>query len=173
MRRRGRLVLLALLVLLPSCAVHGLNFKQDKRLAIISPKDRAKVRLPVTIRWTVHDFTVTGRNGEARNDAGYFGVYVDREPQPPGETQFSLVKDLPDCRRDRKICDNADYLAQADINSVTTGEFTVAQLPAPPTDAAKRREFHSVTIAFLNGRGERVGESAYRLQFEVDRSGTS
>jgi len=170
--RRWRAIVLLLALLFPACAVHGLNFRQDKRLTIITPKDRAKVRLPVTIQWTLYDFRITGPDSEDRRDAGYFGVYVDRAPQPPGETQVSLVKDDPPCRRQPSSCETADYLNQANIFAVTTTTFTIDQLPAPPTNAVKRRELHEMTIVFLNGRGERIGESAYRLQFEVDRSGT-
>ena len=45
----------------------------------------------------------------------------------------------------------------------------IERLPLPSGDAQRRREFHDVTIVLLNGRGERIGESAFVRQFEVDR----
>lgn len=171
MRRRGHLVVLACFLLLPACAVHGLNFKQDKRLEITAPKDRAKVHLPFTIRWRVHDFRVTGRTDDTRSDRGYFGVYVDRAPQPPNESQESLLRNDFRCRVQHQC--TQEMLDQADIHATTAREFAISSLPAPPTNAAKRRELHDVTIVLLDGRGERIGESAFRLQIEIDRSGTA
>jgi hypothetical protein len=37
----------------------------------------------------------------------------------------------------------------------------------PTGAAAQRRDLHEVTIALLDGRGERIGESAFTVQFEV------
>ena len=167
---RGRVALVvALLFLLPSCGVNGLNFEQDERLTITAPADRAEVRLPLTMTWDVTDFEVTGRDGATRDDAGYFGVYVDRAPQPPRKTQAWLVRDDPGCRQTPGCPDEA-YLAQAHIYSTEERSFTIDRLAQPSSDAPRRREFHEVTIVLLNGRGERIGESAFVRQFEVDRT---
>ena len=69
-------------------------------MSFVTPGDRAEVRLPVTIEWTVSDFDVTGPDGSARRDAGSFGVYIDRTPQPPGEKQEWLVRNDQMCKND-------------------------------------------------------------------------
>jgi hypothetical protein len=159
---------MAVLLALPACGTSGLNFREDKRLTIMSPRDRAKVRLPVTVTWRVRDFDVSGRDGQRRPDSGYFGIYVDRAPQPPQRTQAWLVRDDPNCPN-VKSCSTESYLAQLSVYSTSEQRFTIDRLPAPTTNAPRRRELHDVTIVLLNGRGERIGESAFTLQFEVDR----
>jgi len=161
-------VALILLFLVPSCGVRGLNFVADDRLEITAPEDRAEVQLPVTVQWTVRDFKVTGRDGRRTPDAGYFGVFVDRAPQPPDRTLEWIVREDESCRSD-PACPNEDFLAQLNIHSTSATSFTIDRLPPPPTEAVRRREFHDVTIVLLNGRGERIGESAFTLQLEVDR----
>ena len=156
-------------VLASGCGVSGLNFKDDKRLSFVTPGDRAEVRLPVTIEWTVSDFDVTGPDGSARRDAGSFGVYIDRTPQPPGEKQEWLVRNDQMCKNDPSVCSNTDFLAQRDVHTTTETSFMIERLPLPSGNAQRRREFHDVTIVLLNGRGERIGESAFVRQFEVDR----
>ncbi len=169
----GRVALVvALLFVLPSCGVSGLNFEQDERLTITAPDDRAEIRLPFTVTWDVTDFEVTGPDGAGRDDAGYFGVYVDRAPQPPGKTQAWIVRDDPDCRQ-RPSCPDEAYLAQAHIYSTQERTFTTDRLPQPSSDAPRRREFHEVTIVLLDGRGQRIGESAFIREFEVKRDDES
>ena len=169
MIRGPRLALVVvLLAALPGCGVRGLNFQEDDRLTIVAPEDRAEVRLPVTVRWTVRDFRVTGRDGSRQPDTGYFGVFVDREPQPPERTLEWLVRDDEQCRSD-PACPNETFLADLNIHSTTDTSFTIDRLPLPDADAVERREIHDVTIVLLNGRGERIGESAFILQFQVDR----
>jgi hypothetical protein len=167
--RTARAAALVAVLGLSSCGVQGLNFRQDERLVITAPEDRAKVTLPVTVSWRVHDFTVTGNDGSSLTDAGYFGVYVDRAPQPPEQTQVWLVRDDPNCQGVVR-CATRSYLAQLNVFSTSRQRFTVERLPAPTTNAPRRREFHDVTIVLLNGRGQRIGESAFTLQFEIDRS---
>lgn len=161
-------ILLVVAVLLPACGVRGLNFVEDERLTITAPRDRAEVTLPLTITWSVRDFTVTGADGGDRPDAGYFGIYVDRPPQPPDKTQEWLVRSDQRCKSDPR-CPDVEYLAQRDIHSSTETSFLIERLPLPSGDAERRREFHEVTIVLLDGRGERIGESAFIRQFEVDR----
>ncbi len=155
---------LAAVAFLPSCGVSGLNFFADERVEIVTPADRAEVRLPLTIAWTTERFEVTGRDGANRDDAGYFGIYVDRVPQPPGRTQEWLVRDDPRCQAP---CPDEAYLAGLNVFSTTETTFTVERLPVPTGAAAQRRDLHEVTIALLDGRGERIGESAFTVQFEV------
>ena len=166
---RSSVVIAVCAQLMAGCAINGLNFVQDKRVTIVSPRDRAKVKLPVAIRWKVHDFRITGRDGSRRIDAGYFGVYIDQSPQSPEKTQASIVRNTEGCRLNPE-CPNKEYLASLNIHSTTETQFTIESIPEPRTDTAqRRREFHEVTVVLLNGRGERIGESAFKLEFEVDR----
>ena len=166
-RARHAAVLVSMVMVLPACGVNGLNFQQDDRLTFIAPGDRAKVDLPVTVSWRVTDFEVTGSDGDDRRDAGYFGVFVDRAPQPPEKTQQWLVRDDQRCRGVQSC--PREYLEQLNIHSTTRTRFVIQRLPEPASNAQRRREFHEVTIVLLNGRGERIGESAFTRQFEVDR----
>jgi hypothetical protein len=157
-----------LVAVLPACGVRGLNFVSDDRVDFISPPDRAKVGLPVTIAWKVADFEITGPDGDASPDAGYFGVYVDRAPQPPSQTQEWLVRNDQSCRQ-QPGCPDEAFLAQRNIHATSETSFVIERLPQPSGDAQRRREFHEVTVVLLDGRGERIGESAFVRQFEVDR----
>ncbi len=169
MTSRGTIaVILAFVFVSSSCSVSGLNFEQDERLEITAPEDRAKVRLPLTVTWAVTDFEVTGPGRSDRDDAGYFGVYVDRAPQPPNKTQAWLMRDDAECRR-TPGCPDTTYLEQAHIYSTERMSFRIERLPQPSSEAPRRREFHEVTIVLLNGRGQRIGESAFVREFEVDR----
>ena len=151
----------------PACSLSGLNFKQDDRLTIVAPEERAKIRFPLTVRWRVSDFEITGRDGSRRPDAGYFGVYIDRAPQAPGETQVDLVRDDPSCRI-APDCPSPEYLARMGIHSTDETSFTIDNIAdTRPADQRSRRRFHEVTIVLLDGRGERIGESAFRVRVEV------
>jgi hypothetical protein len=166
--RRGVAFAVALLFCSTGCGYNGLNFVADERVEITAPPDRAKVALPVTITWDVRDFRVTGDDRSARPDAGYFGVYIDRAPQPPGRTQKWLVRNDPRCKATPASCD-ANYLAGLRVHSTTAPTFVITRLQEPSQRGQRRREFHEATIVLLNGRGERIGESAFVRQFEVDR----
>lgn len=159
---------LAAAVAWAGCGVNGLNFSQDERVTITAPGDRAKVELPVTVTWRVRDFTVSGKDGSQRPDAGYFGVYVDRAPQPPSRPQEWIARDDPNCQG-IPTCPDEAFLAQLNVHSTTRLRFTIERLPEPTSTATRRREFHEITIVLLNGRGERIGESAFTRQFEVSR----
>ena len=168
MRRPGRagLVLACLVGLLPACGVDGLSFVQDERVRITAPADRATVPLPVTITWTVHDFTVTGRDGSAGPDAGYFGILVDRAPPPPGETLEWLVRDDAECKVTPN-CPNEAYLRSRHAYSTTDTTITIDRIP--DLTRGQARDLHEATVVLLNGRGQRMGESAFRVEFEVAR----
>ncbi len=159
--------LVCALVSLWGCGANGLNFTQDKRVIIRAPVDRAKVTLPVTVKWQYHNFKVTGKDGSRRVESGYFGVLVDRPPQPPGKTLAWIVRNDQFCRRD-PTCPNDNFLARFGINSTTQTSFTIETL-VDPTPEDDRREFHEVTVVLLNGKGERIGESAFSVEFELDR----
>lgn len=154
--------------LLPGCAFNGLAFKIDDRLTIASPGDREAVRLPVTIDWEIAEFEVTGPDGTQDPGSGYFGVFINRAPQPPGETVEWFAKDDESCRPEDG-CPDRQYLADRNIHTTKKTEFVVENLPPPPQELADRREFHEVTIVLLDGTGRRIGESAFTAEFEVLR----
>lgn len=150
------------------CGARGLNFVEDPRLTIVSPADRAEVSLPLTIEWEVTDFAVTGPDGTSSRDAGYFGVFVDRAPQPPGRTLAWLARNDESCVAAQGCPDEA-WFDRHDIHATQDTSFTIAALPARPGD---QREFHEVTVVLLDGRGQRIGESAWAVEFQVLRGGT-
>ena len=41
--------------------LHDLNFRVDDRLHFLTPKDRSTVHAPLTVAWTMRDFTVAMR----------------------------------------------------------------------------------------------------------------
>lgn len=160
--------LLCLALLVSGCALRGLSFTIDDRLQILHPGDREMVSLPVTIDWEVSDFEVTGPDGSQQPNRGYFGVFVDRAPQPPGETVEWFAKDDESCRPEDG-CPDEQYLADRGVHTTTETEFVIETLPPPPSDQVARRELHEVTIVLLDGSGRRIGESAFTAEFEVQR----
>lgn len=164
---RTALVVLAVTTL-SGCAVNGLAFKIDDRLRVLSPGDREQVSLPLTIQWEISDFQVTGADGSQDPNAGFFGVFVDRAPQPPGETVQWFAKDDQSCRSEDG-CPDKRYLADRGVHTTDETKFVVKTLPPPPEDQVARRELHEVTIVLLDGTGRRIGESAFTAEFEVKR----
>lgn len=149
---------------LPACSVSGLAFTQDKRLSIVGPDNHSTQRLPVTVRWTVTDFNVTGPDGNASPDAGYFAVFVDRAPQAPGKAISVLAKNDVRCKP-RDGCPDAQWFSTHHIYPTTAREFVVDSLPASTKE--ERDRFHEVTIVLLDGKGNRIGEAAISVEFRV------
>ena len=154
-------------LLLPACGTSGLSFVQDERITISAPEDRARVELPLTVRWEVEDFEITGPTGRATDDAGYFGVLVDRAPPPPGRDLEWLLRDDVVCSANPECPDEA-YLAARDIYSTAETSIVIDQVPEPAR-GERSREFHEVTVVLLDGTGRRIGESAFGVEFELPR----
>lgn len=145
-------------LLLSGCVAQGLAFKVDRRVHITSPKDRSEVSLPVTVAWTVHDFT------------GTYAVFVDRTPQPPGKPLSWLARDDRSCHRSAG-CPDADYFATRGIYQTDQTHLTFEQLPRLSTGAGQK-ERHHLTVVLLDDAGHRVGESAFEVEFTVRRKDT-
>jgi hypothetical protein len=160
-------LLIALALVAPACAPHGLAFFKDQRLEIVSPGSHDDVKLPVTIRWRVEDFRVTGRTGAAGTDSGYFGVFVDRAPVPPGKALW-IAHDDRHCLASPG-CPDKQYLADRDTYDTSDTSFTFPQLP--DLDAYHGHELHEVTVVLLDGAGRRIGESAWYVDFYYQREG--
>jgi hypothetical protein len=163
---RPALTRLVGLALLASSCTNGLAFVQDRRLQIVEPKAQKKVSLPVTVRWTIHDFVVTGPNGRAERNAGYFGLFLDRSPVPPGKPLTWIAHDDRRCKR-IPGCPDTRYLNDRHVFFTTGRSFTFRLLP--DLDASGGHETHEVTIVLLDGRGIRIGEDAWYATFFYDR----
>lgn len=148
-----------------ACVPQGLAFRLDDRLTITAPQDRAEVTLPVTLQWQVEDFAVVEPGAGVRKDAGYFAVFVDTAPVPPGKTLAHVARNDAGCRVEAG-CPDAAYLAARGIYTTTETQLVLEQLPRGEED---RRERHTATIVLMDAAGERIGESAFEVVFEVDR----
>lgn len=154
-----------------ACAAEGLAFRTDTRVEITAPEDRAEVTLPLTMSWTVRDFKIVkpGQEVGQTQDVGYFGVFVDAAPQPPGEPVSWVARDDTGCRP-ADGCPDKEYLAVRGIYETTKTSMTLDQLPQPVGEPTTR-ERHTITIVLLDPAGRRIGESAFSVDFSVDREG--
>lgn len=168
-RRPSVACLVAGLALVATSCTSGLAFVQDRRLDITQPKGNKKVSLPLTVRWTVHDFRVTGPDGNTAPDAGYFGIFLDRTPVPPGKALTWIARDDRTCAR-TPGCPDAKYLNDRHVYFTTNTEITFTLLP--DLGAVGGHEAHEVTVVLLDGQGRRIGESAWYSTFHYDRKGS-
>ena len=172
-RQTGRVagLLAACVLLLSGCVSQGLAFKTDDRLTITAPGDRAEVGLPVTVRWDIERFRIAAKDSEppSRN-AGYFAVFIDGTPQPPGKPLSWLSRKDRSCRA-ADGCPDAEYLAARNIYTTTDTKISFDQLPRPAEEKGKER--HTVTIVLLDTAGKRIGESAFYVDFSVQRKDRS
>lgn len=171
-RRPATALLLAgLCAALTGCVPQGLAFRTDTRLTIIAPEDRTEVSLPVTIDWDIRDFEIVepGEDVDAGDEgrAGYFAVFVDGTPMPPGKPLRWVARDDTSCR-EVDGCPDEEYLAARGIYTTTETELVLDQLPRTGSDD-DRRERHRATIVLLDASGTRIGESAFEVVFDVDR----
>lgn len=156
--RRALLVLgVAGTAMLPACST-DVTFHVDDRVRIVSPQEREKVRLPVTVDWTVEDFDV------ARD--GRFVVFVDQSPPPPGEHLRWVFRKDRSCRA-ADGCPDDTLLETNFIYPTTETQVTLETLP----DFSDRpgKEYHEVTVVLVDPSGRRIGESAFFIRFELDR----
>lgn len=153
-------------LLCASCQTEGLAFTQDKRVEITSPDYRELLEQPVTIDWEVVDDDLADQVGNGVQ----FGVYMDIDPQPPGESLDYFGRDDPFCRR-QPSCPDEKYLRRLGIHTTTDTEMTFETLPiAPGVDLERDQpDYHDVNIVLLDESGIRIGESAWHIVFEVER----
>jgi hypothetical protein len=153
-------------MLLAGCSLHGLSFVQDKRLTILAPAQRSTVTLPVTLRWKIRDFHITGPTPTARPNSGYFALFVDRAPVPGGEPISSVAHGDPGCRT-ADGCPNAAYFTAHDVYLTAQTRYVLTQLPnlTQPHQA----ERHTITIVLLDGIGHRVSESGWSVTVTLHR----
>ena len=121
-----------------------LLFRNDHRITLVSPANFATVTLPVTVRWSARDFTPPAD--------GRFLVFVDRSPQPPGDT----INDFP-------VSDRAGIYV-ADGGEILLSNF-VRDPQAPPAE----QDHHEVTVILVGPDGRRIGETTGFAEFDVKR----
>lgn len=175
-RRPATALLVAgLCAALTGCVPEGLAFRTDTRLTIVSPEDRTEVQLPVTIDWDIRDFEIVEPGEDVdpadEGEAGYFGVFVDTTPMPPGESLRWVARDDTSCR-EADGCPDAEYLAARGIYTTTETELVLEQLPRTGREGDPR-ERHRATIVLLDATGTRIGESAFEVAFDIDREAQS
>ena len=158
-----------LAVLASGCRTSDLTFRADKRVHIVSPKENSEVKLPVHLEWNVADFRVTGPDGSASGDRGYFAVFMDTSPIPPGTTLDYVARGDDSCKRSEH-CPDAGYLLQRGVITAASTNVSLDSMPDNrPVDRPSAKDHHIVTIVLLNGQSRRIGESSFRVEFDLDR----
>jgi hypothetical protein len=147
---------------LSSCAIHGLAFRQDKRVSIVAPKSLSVVTTPFTLKWTVHGFTYGP--GTLHGGNNYFAVFIDREPMPPGASVHVLGDDA--CKRSPQ-CPDETWLEQHDVFLTAIPELTITSLPhlLPLNTRKGTKEGHEIDVVMMDGKDRRIGESAWYVEF--------
>jgi hypothetical protein len=144
-----------------ACTVSGIALRTDERLEIRTPGDRDKVRLPLELTW----------ESEVRLDRpsgprGY-AVFLDREPMRPGRTLRTLMDDV--CER-TPGCPDVTYLAERDIYVTNGNSVVIDRLPdTRPQNRTGARDQHEAVIVLIDDSGRRIGESAFAVEFFVER----
>lgn len=159
-------VLLALgcALLTAGCANSSeMSFRQDKRLKILSPSTNKTVRLPVTVSWTMRDFTAVRPGSPVRAGTGYYAIFLDKYPMARGKGLDSLVKN-GDCAGVAG-CPDAGYLAERLHVFVTSRtSYTINSVPSSGTLGSSS---HYLTVILIDGAGRRIGDSAWTTSFTV------
>jgi hypothetical protein len=164
--------LLALLTLAGCGVTHlqDLNFRVDKRLHFVSPKDRSTVHPQVTITWRMDDFRIAAQGSQpASRDAGYFAVFVDKTPIRPGRTMDDVAKDDPFCQRS-PTCPDSQYLSQRNIYTTTKTSLEIPFIP-DVSGSKEKLQLHAITIVLMDTSGHRIGESAWELDVRIRKVG--
>ena len=150
--------------------VQDLNFRVDNRLHFDTPKDRSKVYLPLTISWHVKDFRIAAKGSEPPSDgAGYFAVFVDRQPIGPEQTMKAVADDRF-CKRDPKCPDDA-YLRDRQIYTTTSTTIHFDQITN--LNSHDKLQLHTFVVVLMNTAGHRIGESAWELDLRIPKVGLS
>jgi hypothetical protein len=158
---RARLAALAVLVMtaVPACAVHGLAFDNDHRVRFVSPRDRATVSVPVTLRWRASGLDRTAERGP------FFAVFVDRAPIKPGQTLRAVADDA--CNRTRG-CPDLKYLRDRYVFVTTGTSLVLDSVPQRSGQRTGAKQLHEATIVLVDAAGGRIGEYAYTVQFTIE-----
>jgi hypothetical protein len=176
-RRAGRtqtvaLSMLAALLLGGCTNISQLQFRVDHYVKFVAPESRAKLSVPVTLRWQVSGFRIAAPGSEPPSkDAGYFALFVDRAPIKPRQTLAAVAGNDPSCQAESG-CPDTQYLADRQVYRTTNLFYTLRQVFAL-SDNNDKWQLHDVTIVLLDTSGHRIGEHAYYRDFELKRSSLS
>lgn len=162
-RRAASAWWIATALLATGCDISNMEFVEDTRVRVVEPEARSTVTLPATLRWEVTEFEVTGRDGQSSADAGYFAVFVDRHPIPPGKTLEWYSQQDESCGG--SPCGTVENLS--DIYTTEGTELELSRLPA--IDQGRAVEQHEAVVVLLDGTGARIGESAFFVRFNFER----
>ena len=165
MRRvRAMLVLLAL-VGASGCGLAQVDapitFRADRRLGITSPEPESTVEVPVRIAWDVDDFDTSA-------DGNHFAVYVDRVPLGPNDVLRRRVCSQAERKpvalgEVRRPCrDDTETIVETSETSV------VLDCMQPRRGSDRQRHRHTVSVALLDGAGNRVGHAVSTVTFRLD-----
>ncbi len=101
------------------------------------------------------------------SDAGYFAVFVNRAPIPPGKPLRWIARKDESCRP-AEGCPDLEYLNSRGVYSTTETRIVLEHVPRIAEDE-KETDWHTVTIVFLDPSGRRLGESAFEVSFHLSR----
>lgn len=151
-------------------SLHGLEFHNDNRMKILEPRQNELVSNPITLSWTMKDFTVAGPGaGPVADGTGYFAVFVDRAPVKPGQTLAAVAKHTPSCQN-TTLCTTKSYLATEQVYTTTKDAITLPPI-ADLLNNNESTQYHTATVILLNTAGERISESAWSVEFRMQSSG--
>ena len=129
-------------VLLGSGCQSQLLFRNDHRITIVSPGDFSNVKAPVTIHWVTRQFTPAD---------GHFEVFLDRDPQPPGESLHYFAGE------------STQFIWSTDQTTFRIPYFPIADPNAPKEEQVH----HTVTVILVDSTGRRVGETSGFVEFNL------
>jgi hypothetical protein len=151
--------------ILTACGTN-LQFRADERLSFRAPEDRQRVAVPFTVEWSMRDFKAVGLDGSADTARGVYAVFLDRAPMPAGKDLRWLARGDDACARDPR-CPSTRYLADRGVSLTTDTKLVITTLPR--ADSGVGDEKHHVNVVLLDGKGRRIGESAWYRQFRSNR----
>lgn len=159
---RGALLVALAACVLTGCSTSGMQFRADTRVRIVAPANEATVRLPVTIRWSAQDLTAPAGTS--------FAMFVDRAPIAPGESVDSLASGDRPCQR-TPGCPDENYFNRRHVYTTDKSAVTLEGLiDTRPPSRPGALDRHEVIVILLDSTRHRLGESFYRVDFNVDRS---
>lgn len=168
LRRSALAAMLVVGALSSGCADYSeMQFFKDERLSFTEPEDYDKVETPLVVSWTMEDFEVLGRGETAppSEEAGYFGVFVDRAPIKPGKTLADVGKGDKQCEIDPR-CPDKTYLNAKGV--YTTRQTSITLDYVAPLSSKERIQLHQVTVVLLDSEGKRIGEYAWYQRFKLE-----
>jgi hypothetical protein len=147
------LCLILAMVILAGC---NLDFSNDSRVSLISPRDMSLVHLPLRVLWTSHI---------PRGSNLSYALFVDRTPLSPGQSLRALADDT--CKH-TPGCPNAAWLAARGV--FLTNSTSVRLTYLPTLSGTENQDLHTLTLVLLNADHRRSGEGAWSVSFRQESS---